>query len=168
LRLLGTTQSERIDTLVTDLVRTSEDATEIGLSEDVFGALDELRDFMFSHVYLRGSARVEQQKAIELLGNLFTHFLQHPDEIPAGQRRPGVARVAFRFATSSASSELSVAITRPNRPSVASERAMAPDPVPTSTAIPQSTAVRIWRNRERISPTSTSVSGRGINTREST
>jgi dGTPase len=83
LRLLGTTQSERIDTLVTDLVRTSEDATEIGLSEDVFGALDELRDFMFSHVYLRGSARVEQQKAIELLSNLFTHFLQHPDEIPA-------------------------------------------------------------------------------------
>jgi dGTPase len=83
LRVLGATHAERIDTLVTDLVRESGDSTEVRLSDEVFGALDELRDFMFSRVYLRESARSEQQKAIELLRDLFTHFLQHPDEIPA-------------------------------------------------------------------------------------
>jgi dGTPase len=81
-RVLGRTHAERIDTLVTDLVAASEDAPEIGLSPSVFEAMDELRRFLFSHVYLRPSARAEQEKAIELLGELFRHFLRHPEEIP--------------------------------------------------------------------------------------
>jgi dGTPase len=48
----------------------------------VFGALDELRDFMFEQVYLRESARAEQEKAIELVRSLFGYYLEHPDEVP--------------------------------------------------------------------------------------
>ncbi|MBI3649160.1 MAG: deoxyguanosinetriphosphate triphosphohydrolase [Actinobacteria bacterium] len=82
LQVLGPTHAERINTLVTDLVEASTDATEIRLSPPVFAALDELRGFMFARVYLRESARAEQEKAIELVRGLFAHFLQHPEEIP--------------------------------------------------------------------------------------
>jgi dGTPase len=82
LDVLGRSHSERINTLVTDLVETSEDRPEIALSPGVFGALDELRDFMFEQVYLRESARAEQEKAIELVRALFGYYLEHPDEVP--------------------------------------------------------------------------------------
>jgi dGTPase len=82
LAVLGTSHGERINTLVTDLVETSEGAAEIGLSEDVFRALDAFRTFMFERVYLRDDAQAEQEKAIALVRALFAHYLDHPGEIP--------------------------------------------------------------------------------------
>jgi dGTPase len=87
---LGATHSERIDTLVADLVAASQGSEQIGLSPPVFAALDELRDFMFEQVYLRTSARDEQEKAIAVVRALFTHFLEHPGELPDEYHRaPG-------------------------------------------------------------------------------
>jgi dGTPase len=81
-RTLGATHSDRIDTLVSDLVSESDDRDEIGLSSPVFAALDALRDFMFSEVYLRESARDDHDRATKLIRDLFTYFLEHPDEMP--------------------------------------------------------------------------------------
>ncbi len=87
--LLGGTHAERVNTLVTDLVGHSE-GSEIGLSADVFGALDVLRDFLFERVYLRDEARAEQEKAVGLVRSLFGHYLEHPDEVPEEYHRaPG-------------------------------------------------------------------------------
>ncbi len=87
---LGLTHGQRINTLVTDLVEASEGRPEIRLSPRVFAALDQLRDFMFDQVYLRHAARVEQEKAIELVRSLFSYYLEHPDEVPAEYHRaPG-------------------------------------------------------------------------------
>ncbi len=83
LGVLGRTHSERINTLVTDLVEASEDSPDVRLSDAVFVALDELRTFMFEQVYLREGARAEQEKAIGLVSALFSHYLEHPDEVPA-------------------------------------------------------------------------------------
>src|SRR5438093_6565475 len=70
---------------------------------------------------------------------------------------------ALAAATSIASSEMSVAKTRANSPSNASERAIAPDPVPIS-AIARVVAVA----RSSTRSTRSSVSTRGIRTRSST
>jgi dGTPase len=87
---LGRDQSERITRLVADLVATSAERPEIRLSEGVFVALDELRDFMFEQVYLRESARHEQERAIALVRALFSYYLDHPDEVPEEYHRaPG-------------------------------------------------------------------------------
>ena len=87
---LGHSHGERINTLVTDLVDQSDGPPEIRLSPEVFGALDELRDFMFEQVYLRDGARAEHEKAIGLVRALFAHFLEHPDEMPPEYHRaPG-------------------------------------------------------------------------------
>jgi dGTPase len=90
LEVLGATHSARINTLVTDLVRRSADGPEIGLSDDVFQALDALREFLFDHVYLRDEARSEQDKAISMVRSLFAHYLDHPEEVPQEYHRaPG-------------------------------------------------------------------------------
>lgn len=90
LAVLGRTHSERINTLVTDLVTRSDDQEVVRLSPEIFGALDELRDFMFEQVYLRADAREEHEKAVKLIRDLFAYFLEHPDQLPAEYHRaPG-------------------------------------------------------------------------------
>ena len=90
LDVLGRTHAQRIDTLVADLVATSEDRPEIALSEPVLQALTQFRSFMFDHVYLRDDARAEQEKAVAMVRALFGHYLEHPDEIPPEyERAPG-------------------------------------------------------------------------------
>jgi len=88
--VLGSTHSARINTLVTDLVDRSVRGSEIGLSDDVFRALDGLREFLFDNVYLRDEARSEQDKAISMVRSLFAHYLDHPEEVPQEYHRaPG-------------------------------------------------------------------------------
>jgi dGTPase len=90
LEVLGRTHSERINTLVTDLVQQSGAGPEVRLSDDVFRALDVMRDFLFDRVYLRDEARAEQDKAIGLVRTLFAHYLDHPDQVPEEYHRaPG-------------------------------------------------------------------------------
>jgi dGTPase len=90
LAVLGQTHSERISTLVTDLVTQSQDQPEIRLSPEVFTALDTLRDFMFEQVYLREGTREDHEKAVKLIRDLFAYYLEHPDQLPAEYHRsPG-------------------------------------------------------------------------------
>jgi dGTPase len=87
---LGATHSERVNTLVTDLVTTSEGTEGIALSQPVFAALDGLRDFLFAEVYMRTAATDEHDRAIRLLRELFAYFLEHPDQLPPEYHRvPG-------------------------------------------------------------------------------
>jgi dGTPase len=75
---------------VTDLVQQSGAGPEVRLSDDVFRALDVMRDFLFDRVYLRDEARAEQDKAIGLVRTLFAHYLDHPNQVPEEYHRaPG-------------------------------------------------------------------------------
>jgi dGTPase len=80
--VLGATHRERIGTLVADLVATSDDRDEIGLSPPVLEALDVLRTLLFDRVYLRSEAHAEQEKAVLLVRALFAYYLEHPEAIP--------------------------------------------------------------------------------------
>jgi dGTPase len=87
--VLGKTYPDRIDRLVNDLVDHS-DGPDIRLSDEVFAALDVLRDFLFENVYLRPEAREEQEKAIGVVRALFAHYLDHPEDMPEEYHRaPG-------------------------------------------------------------------------------
>jgi dGTPase len=80
--VLGRTHGDRIHTLVTDIVDTSADGHEIGMSDAVAEALDALRTFMFERVYLREESSVEQEKAVGVIRALFSHYLDNPDDVP--------------------------------------------------------------------------------------
>lgn len=82
LALLGQTHSRRINTMVCDLIAASRAAGRITMSEEVGAATDKLRQFLFAHVYVGSRAKSEDAKARRLIGELYRHFLAHPDELP--------------------------------------------------------------------------------------
>ncbi len=87
IRVLGATHGQRLDTLVKDLIESSEGQNEIKQSEAIATAMKQLREFMFQHVYLHSSAKHEEGKAINLLEQLYAYYLKNPLEIPAPYRR---------------------------------------------------------------------------------
>jgi dGTPase len=80
--VLGASGSDRIDTLVHDLVEHSERAGDIEQGDAVGGAMLRLRTFMFEHVYLGPLARAEHAKLERVLRGLFDWYCEHPDELP--------------------------------------------------------------------------------------
>jgi dGTPase len=111
--VLGTRHSQRIDTMVNDIVTTSWQAARaaessldqrradyerlrqelderaergevtIRFSPRVEAAVDALRNFMFENVYLDSDAKEEVGRARELLRLLFQFFSKHPERLPA-------------------------------------------------------------------------------------
>jgi len=80
--VLGQTGSERIDTLVHDLVERSEAAGDIVQGAEAGEAMSVLRGFMFDHVYLGDQARAEHARIANVVRTLFDHYCVHPDELP--------------------------------------------------------------------------------------
>ena len=81
-RVLGENHSERINTLVCDMILTSQEAGEILLSPAVDTALQDLRNFMFEHVYRNPAAKGEEKKAKEMLQRLYEYYYTHPETLP--------------------------------------------------------------------------------------
>jgi dGTPase len=82
IEILGDSGSQRIDTLVHDLVERSADAGEIVQSATVGAAMSALRDFMFEHVYLGSQVTYEREKIRVAVRALFNHLCDHPEQIP--------------------------------------------------------------------------------------
>ena len=81
-RILGSTHSERINTLVCDAIATSREAGEIQLSLQVDKALADLRAFMFERVYRNPVAKGEEVKAKDMLRRMYEYYYNHPEAIP--------------------------------------------------------------------------------------
>ena len=79
LAVLGDKMSVRIDTLVRDMISNSSYKGEISLSEGIYGALMQLRAWLFEHVYINPHS-LENQKAAGVVVALFEHYLEHPEE----------------------------------------------------------------------------------------
>ncbi len=80
--VLGHNHGARIRTMVEDLVRESESAETIRMSPRVWDAMMDLRSFLFDHVYLSPSAKIEEPKAFGVVERLFMHYLEHPEGLP--------------------------------------------------------------------------------------
>ncbi|MEX2212375.1 MAG: deoxyguanosinetriphosphate triphosphohydrolase [Gaiellaceae bacterium] len=96
LELLGQTGAARIDTLVHDLVETSEPAGDIRQSEEVGAALLALRAFMFDRVYLGPHTRAEHERAREVVRTIFGHLVDRGD--PVDEAVDYLAGMTDRFA----------------------------------------------------------------------
>jgi dGTPase len=76
--VLGTTVSERIDTLARDLVERSAVAGDIVQGGEVGAAMDRLRTFMFDRVYLGEQAQSERGRIERLMRSLFEFYVDAP------------------------------------------------------------------------------------------
>jgi dGTPase len=80
--VLGHTHSTRINTLVTDAIRTSREAGTVMLSPEVDKALRDLRSFMFERVYRNPVAKGQESKAKDMLQRLYEYYITHPEALP--------------------------------------------------------------------------------------
>jgi len=80
IELLGPTGSRRIDTLVHDLVESSEVAGDIVQGEEVGAAMLSLRTFMFEHVYLGPHTSGEHAHATATVRKIFEHLAARGDQ----------------------------------------------------------------------------------------
>ncbi len=85
--VLGDTHSKRINTMVTSVLSASADSATIAMTPDVQAATNELRKFLFEHVYYNSVAKGEEQKSRELVCTLFDYYVKNPDRLPERYRR---------------------------------------------------------------------------------
>jgi dGTPase len=82
-RVLGRRHSERLATLIHDVIETSDldGGGHIGMSQDVHGALLTLRDFLYSRVYENPVVQDEFKKAQRILEDLHRWCLEDGDRL---------------------------------------------------------------------------------------
>ncbi|MEW6546115.1 MAG: deoxyguanosinetriphosphate triphosphohydrolase [Bacillota bacterium] len=89
LEVLGRTHSERIATMVRDVIHTSWDSDRVGMSASIAEATEELHRFMFARVYTdQARAKREEARARRMLEMLYRHYLEHPEEMYEGAGPP--------------------------------------------------------------------------------
>ena len=81
--VLGQTHSQRINTLVSDVVQTSMGRPVVEMTPSIEKAMLDLRSFMFEHVYRNPVAKGEESKARRIIQELYTYYVQHPEKLPA-------------------------------------------------------------------------------------
>ena len=88
---LGVKHSQRVNTLVTDTIRTSaellgnegmREGINISMSEHTSGAMLALRDYMFETVYLPVGRNDDTQAGIAIIKELYNYYMNNIDEIP--------------------------------------------------------------------------------------
>lgn len=102
-RIFGRDTSARINTAVLDIYEESYGKPYVRMSEEKQAALDELRTFMFEHVYERANKLI-QESAERMLTALFEYFVKHFSEMPpvytALAERDGAERAVSDYLSS--------------------------------------------------------------------
>lgn len=82
LDILGITHSERINTMIMDVINNSYLKKEIKMSEEKQLYTNKLRNFMFENVYLNKNAKKEEEKAQYIIEQLYYYFLNKKEKLP--------------------------------------------------------------------------------------
>jgi len=80
--ILGFTIRERLNTLIHDIVRNSEDKADIIMSSHIEEAMQGLRSFMFKEVYRNPKAKGEEARARNMLQELYRYYSRHLEMLP--------------------------------------------------------------------------------------
>jgi dGTPase len=81
LAMFGAPGDEWISTMINAVVDESMEQGRVVMRPEVQEEMNEFRDFMFEHVYLREEAQPQQHRAIAVIRDLVDYFIQYPDEI---------------------------------------------------------------------------------------
>ncbi|MFA5535619.1 MAG: deoxyguanosinetriphosphate triphosphohydrolase [Bacillota bacterium] len=77
--LLGEKHGQRINTMVQDLIKYSQEQPLLTMSEEIQRATNDLREFLFAKVYVGSPAKKEEDKAKRMLQDLFWFYNENPD-----------------------------------------------------------------------------------------
>ncbi len=79
---LGNTTRNRLNTIIHDVIASSEGRDDIVCSADIRQAMSSLRDFLFETVYTNPVAKAEEEKAKRMLQELFGYYISKTDKLP--------------------------------------------------------------------------------------
>ena len=82
LRILGETHGQRIDTMISDIVRESRGQNALHMSDEIQCACDELRKFLFEKVYMDEWRAEEEKRCDHVIASLFEYFSENPGKMP--------------------------------------------------------------------------------------
>lgn len=82
IKILGQSNSKRINTLIKDIVNNSIDCEHIKMSKEIEESMLNLRKFLFNRVYIGSKAKREEDKAKKLIELLFEFFFNNPHNLP--------------------------------------------------------------------------------------
>ena len=80
--ILGNSTRVRLDTMIHNVIINSMDQPEIRMSPEVEHATMALRAFMFENVYKNPVAKGEEEKAINMVTNLYEYYWKHIRLVP--------------------------------------------------------------------------------------
>ena len=86
-KVLGMTTKERLNTLIHNIIMNSMGKNDIVMSEEIGGAMQDLRKFMFQKVYTNPAAKGEEAMAERLLCELYAHYMGHIEILPEQYQR---------------------------------------------------------------------------------
>lgn len=96
----GERNSERIDSLISDLIASSTDG-RLRLSEKMQSVFDFFHKYMFSDVYTNPAAKSEESKVEGILSMLYGYYTKNPEKLPAEflcvAERDGTGRAACDY-----------------------------------------------------------------------
>ncbi len=82
LNILGRTHSQRISTMVRDIVEQSQGRNQIVMSPPIQAAMDALREFMFEKVYRDSWRARQEEKCHYIIHEMFAYYCNHTSELP--------------------------------------------------------------------------------------
>lgn len=82
IQMLGVSRSERINTLVVDIIESSGGRAAVVISGPILQATDTLRSFLFDHVYTSEQVKSEWSRSNNLVAQLYEYFRSRPQELP--------------------------------------------------------------------------------------
>lgn len=85
--LLGQSRSQRLDTLIQDMiaqtgVAMANNRAEVVMTPDIEKAMLRLRKWMFDRIYLSDAQKTQHEHVKRVIEGLFGHYVNHPDLLP--------------------------------------------------------------------------------------
>lgn len=82
IKTLGENSSARINRMVRAIIEHSWQNNMISPGPAMSEVMNNLRDFMFRHVYIGSGAKLEEQRARHVIQLMYTHLLENPVHLP--------------------------------------------------------------------------------------
>lgn len=80
--VLGHSLSERLNTLIHDIITSSENKNDITMSPHIEEAFQGLRAYMFKNVYTNPVAKGQESKAEQMIKKLYQYYMEHMELLP--------------------------------------------------------------------------------------
>lgn len=85
LHIIGSSNSSRISSMVNDLIIHTVDDGRLTMSTEMLNAIDQLRSYLYTHVYQAHLIHDDFLKAMKILRELYEYFIEEDIKLPSGE-----------------------------------------------------------------------------------